>query len=280
MDIAFFLGCIAPLRYPGIEASTRAVMAQLNVTLHDLKGASCCPAPGLFEKLHRESWLALAARNLCLAEEMGYDIITICNGCQLTLGKANNLLKEDAQLKEKVNKILADSGMQFKGKIEVKHIIDVIYEDIGLEKVKEKVKRPLSRLKIAPFYGCHYLSTHNGKTGYLEKIIDATGASNIEYESEQWCCGAGEGLRSAASDLSMYISLEKVKSPLLQKANYIVNICPFCHMQLDQAETVMRTCFEGKYAKPTLNIAQLLGLAFGIKPSSMNVKIRSQKSLT
>lgn len=271
MDFAFFLGCIAPLRYPGIEASVRAVMAELNVTLRELEGASCCPAPGLFEKFHRESWLALGARNICLAEEAGCDLMTICNGCHLTLSSVNRVLKEDAKLKDDVNRMLALSGMKYVGEVNVKHIIDVICEDVGLRIVKEKVKCRLDKLRIAPFYGCHYLSTHNGKTGYLEKIIEATGASNIEYESKGWCCGAGEGVRSAASDLAMRISIDKLRSQSLRKADYIVNICPFCHLQLDQAAGEIAKRYGEEYATPTLNITQLLGLAFGIKPSSLNV---------
>ena len=123
---AFFLGCIAPLRYPGIEKSTRDVCAALGVELVDLQDASCCPAPGVIRAFSKKTWLAAAARNLALAEKEGLPILTICNGCYGSLFDAAHELAHDEKLLAEVNEVLKEIGMEYKGTTKVYHFAEVL----------------------------------------------------------------------------------------------------------------------------------------------------------
>ncbi|HSQ53131.1 MAG TPA: heterodisulfide reductase-related iron-sulfur binding cluster, partial [Acidobacteriota bacterium] len=153
---AIFLGCTIPARQPNYELSARKTLEKLGVELVDLDNFTCCcPAP--IQSINLESSQAVAAYNICLAEEAGLDIVALCNGCFESLAMANTALKKDKKLKAHINEVLAKVGKEFKGTIEVKDFLQVLMEDIGLEKIKEKVTKPLSNLKVAPFYGCHSL---------------------------------------------------------------------------------------------------------------------------
>ncbi len=146
-----FLGCVIPHRYPMIEISLRTVLTELGAELIELEGASCCPAPGVFRAFHIPTWLAVAARNVCLAEELGVDIVTGCNGCYGTLRDSWTELNHDSDLKKEINEHLAKIGKEFKGTIEPKHITQVLYLDMGLDYISDFIRYKFKDLKVAAF---------------------------------------------------------------------------------------------------------------------------------
>ena len=156
MKYAFFVGCTVLSRLPGYEKSARKVAERLGVELVDMPGSSCCGTTYM-ETLDRKTSLALAARNIAIAEEMGLNIVTVCNGCTENLTKTNKALKEDPALRAEVNEILAETGKQFKGTVEVKHYVRMLKEDVGFDKIREASKKPFKGLKVGAHYGCHLL---------------------------------------------------------------------------------------------------------------------------
>ena len=152
---ALFLGCIIPNRYPMVEISIRTVFEELGAKLIDMHGASCCPAPGVFRSFHIPTWLVIAARNISIGEELGVDILTGCNGCYGSLRDAWYELNEDPEEKKKVNDHLAKIGREFKGNIEPKHVVQSLYQDMGLDYLKDHIKHKFKDLKVAVHYGCH-----------------------------------------------------------------------------------------------------------------------------
>ena len=268
---AFFLGCIAPLRYPGVEKSTRDVCTKLGIELVDLKDASCCPAPGVIRAFSKETWIAAAARNLALAEKEGLDILTICNGCYGSLFDAAHELHEDPELLARVNKILAEIGMEYKGTTKVRHFAEVIYRDIGLEKVKEAVTKPLD-YQVAAFYGCHFLKPSKIKSlddpenpRMLDDLVEAVGAKSMPRKQKLMCCGAGGGLRSAFGETAMKFTKENLDNIKESGAQYIIDVCPFCHLQFDQGQK------ELGYSIPVLHLAQLYGVAMGMDAKDLGL---------
>lgn len=261
----FFLGCIAPLRYPGIEKATRTVCEALGLELVDLDGASCCPAPGVIKSFNKAAWMATAARNLAIAEKMGVDIITICNGCYGSLFDANHELKEDPELLEEVNGILKEIGMEYNGGVKVRHFAELFYNDIGLETIREKVTNPLD-YKVAVHYGCHFAKPSSIKKiddperpHILDDLVEVTGAKSVPYRDKQMCCGAGGGVRSGAADVALKMTEEKLKNIKAAGADFILDVCPFCHLQFDRGQKDLKG-----YDLPVVHLSQLYGLAFGM----------------
>ena len=246
----FFLGCIAPNRYPGIEASAVKTSRKFDIELRDFKGASCCPAPGAFGSMDVNAWLALGARNICLSEKEGKDIALICNGCYKSLFEANHRLKADPAMREKVNSILANIDYEFQGSVEVRHLIDILYNDVGPEKVKESVEVPLTGVNVAIHYGCHLLKPKFDRTfgsserpRFFDELVEALGATSIDYKEKMMCCGAGGGVRSYKMDLALDIANEKLYNMTQAGADVIVDVCPFCHLQLDRGQVEIKEKF-------------------------------------
>ena len=261
---AFFLGCIAPLRYPGIEKSTRVVFEKLGVELEDLTDASCCPAPGVIRAFSRTTWLAAAARNLALAEQKGLPIVTICNGCYGSLFEAAHELNHNDEVRAKVNEILAKIGMEYKGTTEVFHFAEVLYKEVGIEKIKAAFTKPLD-YKIAVFYGCHFLKPSDIKNlgdtedpKILDELVEATGCQSMPRRQKTLCCGSGGGLKAAFGDVAKQFTQTNLENMKESGAQAIVDVCPFCHLQFDTSQAALG------FNIPVLHLSQLYGLAMGM----------------
>ncbi len=277
MQYAFFLGCVIPNRYPGIELAMRKVAPTLGIELKDMEGASCCPAPGVFKSFHQPSWLALAARNLIIAETLGTDIVTLCNGCYGSLKEANEILKTDSSKRDKVNKILQDFNKEFKGTIAVKHFVEVAYYEIGPEKLRGLVKKPLN-LNVAIQYGCHLLkptkyrkveSTERPK--FLDELIEALGSKSVPYRDKIMCCGAGGGVKASNPDVSLDMAKEKLENMRDAGAECVVTPCAFCHLQFDRGQVDIRNQLGVDFNIPVLHYVQFLGLALGLEPEKLGL---------
>jgi len=275
---ALFLGCVAPLRYPGIEKATRELFKALGYDLREMTGAGCCPAPGVVRSFDQATWLALAARNLAIAEKQGCDVLTICNGCFGSLYEANHMLQEDPALLKKVNAILAEVGMKYEGKVRVRHFADVLFNDVGIEKMKQKFTRPLD-YKVAVHYGCHFTRPTKLKhlddperPHILDELVEWTGAKSLPYTDKNMCCGAGGGVRSRDSKFALTFTEAKLKNMKAVNAQFIIDVCPFCHLQFDRGQKDLPG-----YDIPVIHLAQLYGLAMGLPESSLGLEAHEIK---
>lgn len=277
MAFAYFLGCIMNNRYPGIEKATRIMFDKLDIDLVDMEGASCCPAPGVFGSFDRTTWAAIAARNITIAEDQGNDIMTECNGCFGSLYETNHMLHEDGEMKDKINTVLAEAGREFKGEVNVRHFAEILYNDVGLDKLAESVTNPLN-LNVAVHYGCHFLKPSAEididdpiKPTILDELVEVTGSKSVPYKDKMMCCGAGGGVRSRDIDVTLSFTREKLQNMKEAGVDAIVNVCPFCHLQFDVGQTEVNKKYGENWDIPVFHLAQLYGMAMGVSKEDLTV---------
>jgi len=266
---AFFRGCLIPTKIPHLEATARKILPEVGVELIDIPEFSCCPDPIQFSGIDQVTWMTIAARNLCLAEEKNLDIITLCNGCVNTLAQVNSSLKSKPKLKAKINQYLSETNHQFKGEIEVKHFVKVFYEDIGLTTLDKSIKIPLNNLKIATHTGCHLFSPQEimkcddpFDPTILDAMVSALGAEVVDYDLKPQCCGSSLTL-SGKQDGSNQLLKDKLFSMKENGADCIAVVCPFCYQQFDLGQLMAVRRLKLDFTIPVLYYLQLLGLTMG-----------------
>jgi len=280
---AFFLGCTIPYREVSYEISARKIFDRLGVELVEMPEANCCGLP--VDPANHEMTLALSARNICLAEQQDLNIVTLCTGCATTLRKTNKLLKTDKKMREEVNNRLRQVGLEFKGTIEVKHMVQALKEDVGYEKIKGAVQKPLTHIKVAEHAGCHLLRPVKimgwddpEEPQTLKDLIRLTGAECLDYLDEAECCGYT--VVAIDEKVALELSREKLKHIKAAGAQALITVCPSCHLMFDVNQARIERAFNESYKIPVLHYTQLLGLAMGFNPEELAInELRADASL-
>lgn len=262
-----YLGCVIPYRVSSYEISARKVAERLGIELVEMPEFNCCGLP--LDPLSHDMMLVLAAQNLCLAENKGLNIMTLCPGCNGTLRKVNKMLKEDRGLREEVNRSLKEVDREFKGSIEVKHFIQVLAEDVGLEEIKDNIQKPLSDLKVAEHYGCHifrpveYIGLDDPENPtILKNLIEITEAKCLDYRDETECCGAP--IVGVNDKIPLQLTRDKLAHVKEAGAQALITICPFCYIMFDINQPRIERTFNEAFGIPVLHYPELLALAMGI----------------
>ncbi len=284
---AIFLGCTIPARQPNYELSARKSLSKLGIELVDLANMTCCCPPPV-QSIDLETSLAVAAYNICLAEEADLNLVTLCSGCFESLAMANSMLKTDKELKMKINGVLSHAGKEFQGSKNVKHFLQVLTDDVGLEKLRQSVTKPLDSLKVAAFYGCHALRPSEllhfddpERPRIFEDLIESLGAESVEYRNKLKCCGGL--LRGFSDDLALDLAREKLINTSKAGADCIATLCPFCFVALDIGQIQVRSKLDESYDMPVLHYSELLALSLGVDPRELALethKIKTDKILS
>lgn len=287
MKYALYLGCAIPIKYPGFEAATRLVCERLGIELVDLP-FSCCPPTTSMKNVHYDSWLALAARNLCLAEEQGLDLMTLCSGCVNTLKEAHEILKQSDAKRRRVNRVLEHHGHRFKGTSEVTHILDVLYKDTIVERLfKQKVREiPIS---VGCHYGCHYFrppklmypeelsATESYVPVKMDHLLSIIGMEPTEYSRKFLCCGSPLGA-NVDQDAGFEIVREKLQHISERDIQALSVICPSCFEQFDMGQIALSRKYKHKHKIPTFYLTQLIGIALGFSPQEVGLNVHRIKA--
>ncbi len=277
MKYGYFPGCSLERNAAAYDKSAKAVAAPLGMEFVEVEDWNCCGATE-YISLNLLASYALSARNLAQAvrtDGMG-ELVAPCSACYLNLTKCDKGMRESPALAAKVNEALAAGGLSYKpGTIRVRHLLDVVVNDVGFDAIRAKVTRPLNGLKVAPYYGCFL-----ARPGYvpvddpefpivLDRLLEALGAEVVDFPLKAQCCGGHMTQISEGMGLEMIRRLVQTASE--RGANLIVTVCPMCQLNLDAFQGAMNRHFGLNLHLPVLYFTQMMGLAFGIERDALGI---------
>jgi heterodisulfide reductase subunit B len=210
----------------------------------------------------------------------GHDLITGCNGCYGTFKETLAVIHEHPERLKEVQDVFKGLGIKFQGKVDAKHLIEVINE-IGTEKIKESLTKSLEGIRVGVHYGCHLLKPSKNRPWkqslrhtFLDELVEVTGASSVKYKDKFLCCGAGGGVRGSQIAVSIDIAKEKLDNMMEAGVDCIVDVCSFCHLQFEFSQVQLnKELGEQRYNIPVLYYTQLLGLAMGFNPTELGLEV-------
>jgi heterodisulfide reductase subunit B len=271
-----FLGCNMPAIRPDVERAMRLALPAVGVEVVDLEGCTCCPAFGTFPSADENASLAVSAWNLSVAEEKGLDAIVQCGSCYSSLRLARAKLLHDGEKRKIVNELLKGAGKKYEGKSSVRHVIDVLYNDVGPRKISSAVKKPLKGINAVLQYPCHtrfpseVLGFDNpGRPRMLQELVEALGAKVESYSRELQCCGGAGGFARVAYQDA--VKFAKKKFDAIKRETHADLIVVNCITCLMHTEKVQKDLNKGndELSIPVFDYAQILALCLGFDPKEV-----------
>ena len=273
MKYAYFPGCSLSSSGYDYDLSFKFVARALGIDLVEVKDWVCCGASSAHATSHLLS-VALPVLNLSHAEKDGFEkLIAPCLACLSRFKAANLELEHDTDLKKKMHEIF---DYKYQGKVKVSHPLEVFLE-IGLEKIRERIRKKLIGLKVACYYGC--VLTRPPKIAQfdnvedpqsMDSIIRTLGAQPVEWSFKTECCGVSMTL--TRSDIVLKLSNDILREAKEAGANVIAVTCPLCQANLDGRQRQIEETYKTRYRIPILYITQLMGLAFGAFPKELGIQ--------
>ncbi|HTX43943.1 MAG TPA: heterodisulfide reductase-related iron-sulfur binding cluster [Methanocella sp.] len=264
-----FLGCVMPAKMPWAESAIMKTLPWLGVDIEYLTKSTCCPRAGVWISVDKRVWLTLASYNLLQAEQAGRDVMVSCNGCYVTLYEANRVLQEDPKALAEVNQYLAAAGKHYNASVRVRHLLEVLYEDVGIERIKKEARKLHIRTAIHP--GCHMRIFPDGHlVRYFEELNKALVDEVVPYGLEQMCCGLQANLadREFATQDRAKRKFDAIKA---QNVDALVLVCSGCYDQFERAIATLRK--KGyDFDVPVIHLAELLAVSFGLKPDDFGMR--------
>jgi succinate dehydrogenase / fumarate reductase cytochrome b subunit len=277
MKVAYWPGCVSRGFTPELHGSMAKVAPLLDLELVELDRAACCGA-GVVSEHNPELADTLNARTFALAQQTdGQLMMNICSTCQGSMSECQERLDANSEYREAINHNLRDEGLRYEKGVVNKNLAWVIVEELGLDALRSRVKRPLRDLKVGPFYGCYIvrptdrlgIDPERPRDTYLHRIIEALGGTVIDYAGMYKCCGfpiitmnKDASLRQAGTHLGDAIDAE---------ADCLVTPCPLCHLNLDLQQPLAERAVGRDLGLPVLHLPQLLGLALGLEPKELGM---------
>jgi heterodisulfide reductase subunit B len=272
-EYAYFPGCSLEKMAINYHQSAMETSAKLGITLKELEDWNCC---GATTYSHVDELLThtLSARNIAMAEKANLDLVAPCSACYKNTYFTNKYLQEDADLADHINYALEEDDLSFSGSIKVKHLMEVLVEDVGVDKIKSQVSNPLEGLSVAPYYGCQILRPRkNGEEvenpDYFEMLLSAIGAEPIDFALKAYCCGGSLILTSREAALNMCRNL--LQNAADRGAVMIATVCPMCQINLECYQGLVNQEYGTDFKMPIVYFTQLVGLALGIKPRKLGI---------
>jgi succinate dehydrogenase / fumarate reductase cytochrome b subunit len=276
VKVAYWPGCVSRGFTPELHGSMAQVAPLLDIELVELDRAACCGA-GVIAEHNQELADTLNARTFALAQQVeGADLMmNICSTCQGAQNECQERLDANSEYRGHINETLASDSLEYRKGIVNKHFLWLMVEEIGLDAVKAKVKRPLTDLRVGPFYGCYIvrptdrlgISRDNPRDTYLHQLIEALGGTVVDYAGQYKCCGFP--IITMNKEASLKQAGRHLGDALDADADCLVTPCPLCHLNLDLQQPGAERVVGRQLGMPVLHLPQLVGLALGLEPKEL-----------
>jgi heterodisulfide reductase subunit B len=275
MKYLYYPGCSLEGTALEYNSSTRAFMQELGAELMEIEDWTCCGASAAEATSYLLS-LVLPACVLAKAEKMEgvEEILVPCSACYLNLKKVEEKIRKDSELLNKINIILAEEKLHLDGQVQVRHLLDVVANDLGPEKIFTRVKKPFTDLIIAPYYGCQCLRPYSifddpEEPRSMEGVIKAAGAKIHQWDMGGRCCGASH--MTTKPEVALELVAAILKSA--RGADAIVTVCPMCQMNLEAYQKKISGMCKEDLSMTILYLPQFLGLAFGLSEQDLRLDL-------
>ena len=267
MKYAYYPGCSLESGSAAYDMSVRAVIERLGFGLDELDDWNCCGATEYFSQNELVA-TSVIARNLALVDNQHDQLVAPCAACFLNLKKTDTLMAENPGIRGKVDQALAAGGLRYEpGRVRVRHLLDVLYTDVGEAALKAKVVQPLTGLRVAPYYGCQIVRPLNGFDNpeypmKLDEMFTWLGAEVVDYPVKAHCCGGH--MTQISEEHAFELIRRLLQSAADYRADLILCMCPMCQLNMDMYQGRVNSFFNTNFKLPIVYFTQMLGVALGI----------------
>jgi heterodisulfide reductase subunit B2 len=274
----YYPGCSLKSTGKPYEESMLAVFSALGQTLEEIDDWNCCGATA-YMSISETKAFALSARNFALAEQHNgkgeVNMVVPCAACYLGLNKAQRYLREHDDLRQTVSKALADAGLTYRGKVKVRHPLDVLINDVGEEAIKQRVTQPLKGLKVACYYGCQLIRPYadfddQHEPTSMDRIVTALGGKPVDWPLKTRCCGGS--LTGTIPDVGLRLSYVLLREAQKRGCDVVITACPLCQFNLECYQPEMSRSNDTKINIPVVYFSQLMGVAFGLERRALGLQ--------
>jgi heterodisulfide reductase subunit B2 len=274
----YFPGCSLKSSGRSYEESMLAVFKNLNIPIEEINDWNCCGATS-YMAINEDKAVAVTTRNLALAEKQNNggeaQIIAPCNACYMGLLKTQNYLQSEPELREKVLTNLKKVNLGYSGNVKVRHPLDVLINDLGLEQIKKAVKKPLTDLNVVSYYGCQVVRPiaefdDQRDPVTLDQIVMTLGATAVDWNMKVRCCGGT--MTSTISDVGLRLNYLILKEAKMRKADIIITACPLCQFNLESFQKKLSKKYGEDLNIPVVFFTQLMGMAMGLDKKELGLQ--------
>jgi heterodisulfide reductase subunit B len=271
MPYTYYPGCSLESTSRAYDESLRKVFEMLKLELHELKDWNCCGAT-MYMSIDGPLASSISARNLALAETLGYDVVAPCSSCFTVLSKTHRLMRENEEIRMRIGEALAPAGLKYDLSLRIRHPLDVLVNDVGVELIRLQVKRDLSGLRVANYYGCQIVRPERGfddreNPTTMDNLLEALGAVNVYFPMKVRCCGGM--LMTTYPEVALKLVKELLECAQENGAECIATTCPLCQINLEAYQGRVNAKFQTDFRMPVLFFTQLVGLALGATPRDL-----------
>jgi heterodisulfide reductase subunit B len=270
---SYFPGCSLEKMALSYHQSAMQTTNAVGVEMKEIEDWNCCGATTYF---HVDELLAytLVARNLAMAEKAGHDLVAPCSACYKNTYFTSKYLKEDKDLSDHINYALEQDNLKYSGSIEVKHLMEVFVNDVGLEEIKERTTKPLAGLRVAPYYGCQIVRPKKDHEDvenprFFEELVSSIGADPVDFAYRLRCCGGSLIITSREAALTLVRNL--LQNAVDSDADVIATARPLCQTNLEVYQMQVNQEFDTNFSIPIMYFTQLMGIAMGLPKKKLGI---------